>query len=432
MKTGPRSPILLSDEEYRIALLNEITVRNRTLEALCYYSDLTAWQERSWRSGWRIWNVELGPAQRRPSKDTKNFPVRAEQAQQRTRPWSKDRECLHPTPMGHDIGHPTSLLSNTYCHPTIEACSPNSLLANYQLPLRPSPDILPCHKQQRRSATRRTPHTVVRAWTYLYTLNTCHPPKRMRCKTWCILPSSRKYTQTTRWIHSAWAMPAWPTRSPLTRVLWVDSITAALTGAMADRSDTIGLIRRLASRLPSSPGALSGAKWVYCACQLGAVRFGTLVAEVLPPDFCLLLGVKRWCPASYDRGYWHDVVKHTAYVCQMCFDGRRTRGLKWSTSNGREQHGGGGDGGGMRKGGQTCEASMIAGDSTVCFAEFERLYWWVALVQERRTIACIVADVSWSIQHLGLEPKVLCMIRHAGCGDTEHHCNLAALGSIYS
>lgn len=42
MKTGPRSPILLSDEEYRIALLNEITVRNRTLEALCYYSDLTA------------------------------------------------------------------------------------------------------------------------------------------------------------------------------------------------------------------------------------------------------------------------------------------------------------------------------------------------------------------------------------------------------
>lgn len=32
----------------------------------------------------------------------------------------------------------------------------------------------------------------------------------------------------------------------------------------------------------------------------------------------------------------------------------------------------------MRKGGQTCEASMIAGDSTVCFAEFERLYWWVA------------------------------------------------------
>lgn len=60
---------------------------------------------------------------------------------------------------------------------------------------------------------------------------------------------------------------------------------------MADRSDTIGLIRRLASRLPSSPGALSGAKWVYCACQLGAVRFGTLVAEVLPPDFCCYLGL---------------------------------------------------------------------------------------------------------------------------------------------
>lgn len=48
----------------------------------------------------------------------------------------------------------------------------------------------------------------------------------------------------------------------------------------------------------------------------------------------------------------------------------------------------------MWKGGQTCEAGMIAGDSTVCFAEFERLYWWVALIQERRTIACIVADVS--------------------------------------